>query len=109
MTPRIPHAVAVLDGSRQHVSNRLDAAVGVPRETGQVICRYVVAEVVKEEKGVEVGRVAEPERTAQMHARTFEGRLGLDEPLDRSNGHSALLNRDPSPVRHDATSELACL
>jgi hypothetical protein len=85
----VPHAVAMLDGSGQDVRDGLDAAVGVPRETRQVILRNVVAEVVEQQKRVEIGSVAEAERAAQVHARAFEGRLGFDEPLNWSNGHSS--------------------
>jgi hypothetical protein len=45
------------------------------------------AEVVQKQKRVEVGRVAEPERAPQAHPRTFDGRPGTGEPLNRSNGH----------------------
>ena len=73
----VAHAVAVLHGSGEDVGDGLDAAVGMPREARQVILRNVVAEVVEEQERVEVGCVAEAERAAQMHARAFEGRLGL--------------------------------
>ena len=73
----IAHAVAVLHGSGQHVGDRLDPAMRMPREAGQVILRNVVAEVVQQQKRVEVGGIAEAERAAQMHARAFERRLGL--------------------------------
>jgi len=76
----VPHAVAVFDGAGQHVGDRLDAAVGVPREAGQVIRRNVIAEVIEEEERVEIGGVAEAERAAQMDARSFECRLGLGRP-----------------------------
>ena len=70
-----------------HVGDRLDPAVGVPREAGQVILRNVIAEVIEKEKWVEIGGVAEAERAAQVDTRPFEGWLGLDEPLHWSNGH----------------------
>src|SRR5262249_9456537 len=83
----VPDAVAVLDGSGEDVRDRLDAAVRMPREAGEVVFGDVVAEVVEEQERVEVGRVAEAERAAQMHSRAFDGRLGLDEPFDRSQRH----------------------
>ena len=58
----VPHAIAVFDGSREHVGDGLDPAVGVPRKPGQVVLRPLVAEVVEQKERVEVGRVAEPER-----------------------------------------------
>ena len=87
----VAHAVAVLDGSGEDVGDGFDAAMRMPREAGQVIGRNVVAEVIEQEEGVEVGRVAEAERAAQMHARAFEGGLGLDQTFDRSDGHNNLL------------------
>jgi hypothetical protein len=80
----VPEAVAVLDGSREDVRDGLDPAVGMPWEARQVILRTVIPEVVKEEKRVELGRVAEAERAPQVNARTFQGRLGPAEPLNRS-------------------------
>jgi hypothetical protein len=62
----------------------------MPWEASQVILRTVIPEVVEEEKRVEVGRVAEAERAAQVNAGTFQGRLGPDEPLNGSKGHVGL-------------------
>ena len=36
---------------------------------------------------------------AQVHARAVQGRLGLDEPLNRPNGHAGLLDRDFSLLK----------
>ena len=83
----VPQAVAVLDGPREDVRDRLDAPVRVPGEAGQVVLRDVIAEVVEQEERVEVRGVPEAERAAKVHARTFAGRLGLDEPLDGPDGH----------------------
>src|SRR5260370_42038048 len=83
----VAHAIAMFHGSRQNVRDCLDSAVGMPRKPSQIVRRDVVTKVVEKEKRVEFGRVAESESAAQMDARAFERRLGLDEPLDRSNGH----------------------
>jgi len=87
----IPQAVAVLHGPGQDVGDRLDPAMRVPGEAGQVILGNVIAEVVQEAKRIEVGRIAEAKRPPEVHARAFERRLGLDETLNRSNGHADLL------------------
>jgi hypothetical protein len=86
----VPEAVAVLDGSREDVSDGLDPAVGMPREASQVILRTVIPEVVEEEKWIEFRRIAEAECAAQVNARAFQGRLRFDEPLNRSKGHVVL-------------------
>ena len=87
----VAHAVAVLDGSGEHVGDGLDAAMRMPGKSGEIVFGNVVAEVVEQEEGIEVGGVAETEGAAQMHARAFEGGLGLDEALHRSNRHESLL------------------
>ena len=83
----VPHAVAVLDRAGEDVGDRLDPAVRMPGEAGQVVLGAFVAEVVEEEERVEVGGRAEAERPAQVHARAFEGGLCLDEALDGSDRH----------------------
>ena len=80
----VSQAVPVLDASGQHIGDGLDAAVGVPREAGQIVPRNVVPEIIEKKEGVEVGSLAETKRAAQVHARAFHGWLGPDEPLDRS-------------------------
>ena len=89
----VAHAVAVLDRPGQHIGDGLDPAMGMPGEAGQVVVRDVVAEIVEQQEGIEVGGIAEPERAAQVHAGAFEGGLGLDESLDGSDGHETALLR----------------
>ena len=74
-------AVAVLDASREDVCDGLDSSVGMPRESRLVILRTFIPEVVEQEERVELGRVAEAERPAQIHTCAFAGWLGHDEPL----------------------------
>ena len=87
----VAHAVAVLDRAGQDVGDGFDAAMRMPREAGEIIVRDVVAKIVEQEEGIEVGGIAEAERAAQMHARAFESGLGLDQAFDGSNGHIVLL------------------
>src|SRR5262245_16663728 len=63
----IAHAVAMLYGSRKNVGDGLDAAMGMPGETGQVVPRHVIAEVVEEEEGVGFGGVAEAEGASEVY------------------------------------------
>ncbi len=100
--PLVPQAVLVLHGSGEHVGDRLDAAVRVPRESGPVVVRPVAAEVVEQEEGIELRGFAEPERAAQVHARALEGWLGLGELPDGSNSHDGLLLFGPSYCRRRA-------
>src|SRR2546422_6191839 len=48
--------------------------------------RVLVAKVVQEEEGIEVAGAPEPEGPAQLHARAFDGGLGLADALDGSDG-----------------------
>ena len=56
----VAHAVAMLHGSGEHVGNRLDAAVRMPRKSGEVILGDVIAEIVEEQEGIEVGVLPKP-------------------------------------------------
>ena len=51
----VAEAVAVLDGPGQHIGNGLDAAMRMPRETGPIIVRPVVAEIVEQQERIELG------------------------------------------------------
>src|SRR3989449_10745660 len=54
--------------------------------------RVLVAKVVQEEEGIEVAGAPEPEGPAQLHARAFDGGLGLADALDGSDGHGRSSN-----------------
>jgi hypothetical protein len=86
----VPQAVGVVDRPRQHVGDRLDPAVRVPGEAGQIVLRTLVAEVVEEQKRVVLPGVTETERTLESNAGSFKCRLRLDESFDGSNRHRAL-------------------
>ena len=85
----VAEAVAVVDRAGEHVGDGLDAAMRMPREAGEVVVRVVVAEIVEQQERIELAGVAEPKRAAQLHARAFHGRLGLDDALHGSDGHDA--------------------
>ncbi len=87
MTPLVAHAVAVLHGSGQDVSDGFDAAMRVPGEAGQIVGGNVVAEVVEQKERIELGCVIEAECAAQMYASAFKSWLGFDKTLDGTNGH----------------------
>ena len=86
----VAEAVLVLDGSREHVGDGLDAAMRMPGEARPVVVRTVVAEVVEQQERIELCRIAEAEGAAQFHARSLHGRLRLDDVLHGSYGHGAL-------------------
>src|SRR5262245_41823963 len=86
----ISDAVAMLHRSSQHVGNRFNAAVRMPRKAFQVIFRHVVAKIVEQQEGIEIRRVAETEGAPQVYAGTFHGRFGFDQAFYGSNGHGHL-------------------
>src|SRR5579871_431044 len=83
----ISHAVAVLHGSRQHVGNRLDAAMRMPRKAGEVILRNIVTKIVQKQEGIELGRLSESKCTPQMHPGALQGGLSLNQSLYRPDRH----------------------
>ena len=52
----VAEAVAVLDGAGQHVGDRLDAAMRMPRKAREIIGRDVVAEIVEQQERIELLR-----------------------------------------------------
>ena len=74
----VSHAIAVLDRSGEHIGDRFDAAMRMPRKPRQVIVRNIIAEIIEQQERVEVRRVAEAEGPAQMNACAFEGWLGFN-------------------------------
>src|SRR6185437_9994859 len=87
--PVVSHAIAVINGSGEDVSNCFDAQVGVPWESRQIIFWYIVPKIVQEQEGVKIGGISETEGAAQMNSRALECRLRLAELLDRPEGHKA--------------------
>jgi hypothetical protein len=85
--PLVAQAVAVLDGTSEHVGNRLDAAVGVPRESGQVVGRIVVPEIIQQQERIEVLGLAEAEGTLKLDSCSLNGRRGLNDLSNRAERH----------------------
>jgi hypothetical protein len=81
----------VLDRAGQHVGDRLDTAVRMPREPGQVIGGVVVSEVVEEQKRIELGGIAESEAALQTDACAFECRLWMNDLFNWTNRHAGWL------------------
>ena len=48
----VAETVTVLDGSRQNIRYGFDAAVRMPRKSGQIVGRPVIAKIVEQQKGV---------------------------------------------------------
>jgi hypothetical protein len=89
--PLVAKAVAMIDGTRQNISDRLDSPMGVPGETGQVVLRPLIAKVVEQQKRVEILGLAKSKGPLQVHPGTLDGRFCLYQTLYRSYGHRYLL------------------
>src|SRR5262245_63117450 len=61
----------------------------MPRESGAIVLRALVAEIVEQQERIEVAGIAEAEGTAQLHPGPLHGGLRFDNPLDGSDGHDA--------------------
>src|SRR5580692_12358936 len=83
----VAQAVAMLHFAGQHISNGLDPPVWMPRETGQVVGRILVAEIVQQEERVKVFRFAETEGALQFDARTLDGWGGFNDLFDGPKRH----------------------
>jgi hypothetical protein len=81
----VSQTVAVIDAARQHIGDGLDAPVRMPGKSRAIVVGAVVAEVVEQQKGIELARVAEAEGAAQLHAGALDRRLGLNDSFDGSN------------------------
>ncbi len=86
----IAHAVAMLHRSRQNIGDGLDPAMRMPGKAREIILRHVVAEIIQQQKRIEVGSIAETKGAPQMHPGAFQRWFGFDQPLNRSNRHEFL-------------------
>src|SRR5262250_1576398 len=83
----IAEAVAMLDRAGEHIGDGLDAAMRMPGETGEIVLRPVIAEIIKQQERIGLLGVAKAESAAQFHSGAFDRRLGLHDALDGANGH----------------------
>src|SRR5205807_2713116 len=89
--PLIPEAVLVFHSAVQHVRDRFDPAVRMPREARHIFGRVLRSEVVEEKKRVKARYFRGAEGPMQMHACTFDRRAGRQDLFDaarsrRGNG-----------------------
>ena len=75
----VAQAVPVLHRTCQHVGNRLNPAMRMPRESRQVIVGIVIAEIVQQEERIEILGLTQSKRTLQLHPGAFQRRLRLND------------------------------
>jgi hypothetical protein len=78
----VSQAVAVLDRPRQHVGDGFDSAVRMPGKSGQVIRRILVAEIVKQQKWIEIFRFAEAKGALEFNPGALDGGFRLNDLSD---------------------------
>src|SRR5262249_23739227 len=71
----IAETVAVVDGAGKHIGDGLDAAMGMPWEARAVVIRPIVAEIIEQQKRVEISGIAETKGAMELDAGAFHGGL----------------------------------
>jgi hypothetical protein len=74
----VAQAVAVLHRARQHIRNRLDSAMRMPRKSLQIIGRILIAKIVQQQERIELLGLPETEGALQLHTRALQRRFGLN-------------------------------
>src|SRR5579862_1152633 len=82
--PLIAVVIAVAHAPIEHVGHRLEAAVRVVREAGDIVLRPVGAELIEHEKRIEVRQLRLPDHTPKLHTCTVRSWHAADDPLDRA-------------------------
>src|ERR1700733_3072584 len=86
----IAHAVTVFHRSCEHVSNRLNPAMRMPRKAGKIVFRNLIAEIIEQQEWIILRGIAKAEGPPQMHTGAFHGGFGLDYLLYRADRHGNL-------------------
>src|SRR4051812_4786580 len=86
----VAETVTVFDRSGENVRDGLDAAMRMPRESGEVVFRPLVAEIVEQEKWIELFRLAETKGALKLYAGTFERGLSLKNFFNGTERHGNL-------------------
>lgn len=72
----VAEAVAMGDGAFQNIGDGFDPAMRVPGKACLKILGAFVAEIIKQQEGVQLARVVKPECAVQFHACALHGRAG---------------------------------
>ena len=87
--PRLPRLSPCSTGAGEHVGDRFDAAMRMPREAGEIVVRVVVAEVVEQQERIE--SVVSPNPNARCSFTPAPSIVGCwNAPFDGANGHCLL-------------------
>ena len=83
----VTNTIAMFNCTCEDLGDRFDPAVRVPGESGKVIRRNIIPEIIEEKERIEVRCCTEAESAAKMDAGALEGRPGLDNAFNRSKRH----------------------
>src|SRR6266496_2805352 len=84
----VAQAAPVLDRSRHNIGDRLNPAVGMPWKYRQVVIGILVAEIVEQQKWIELIGLPEAKRTTDLYAGAFQRRFGFNNSFYRSERHN---------------------
>jgi hypothetical protein len=87
----VSEAVAMSDFTGEDVGDGLDAAMGVPGKSCDVVFGILVPEVVEQEKWIEFLCFAKPKGALQLDAGSFDGGFGLENLFDCAKRHGVNL------------------
>jgi hypothetical protein len=88
----VAKAVAVLDLSRQHIGDGLNAAVGVPREAGDIVVGVVRTEIIEEQERIETRHLGVTEDPLKVNASAFHSRVAGQKQRDGSRSSHYFLS-----------------
>jgi len=71
----VPQAIPMLHLALQHIGNRLNAAMRMPRKALLKRRRIIISKIIKQQKRVTSPRIAKAENPVQMHPCPLHRRL----------------------------------
>src|SRR5437868_10413120 len=77
----VAQAISVFDRACEHVSDRLDAAMRMPRESREVVLGIVVTEIIEQKERIELLGFAKAKGSLKLYARAF----GFGKTKDRKS------------------------
>jgi len=86
-SPLVPQAVAMGDRPLEHVGDGLDAAMRMPGKAREIVLGALVAEIVEQQKRIELGGIAESEGTPELDPRSLHRGPGFGDSLNRTYRH----------------------
>ena len=77
----------MLNGACEHIGDRLNAAMRMPRKTFEIVFRPVIAEIIHHQEGVGEARIAEAEHALQADAGALHMGRCTGDVTNGTDGH----------------------